>query len=44
MRSSFYSHALRGSNVGMCKERGREVMARSSGRESVHSCSAEVQR
>jgi hypothetical protein len=31
----FYSHALRGGDTGMCKEREREMTARLSGRASV---------
>jgi hypothetical protein len=31
----FYSHALCGGNVGLCKEREREVMAQRGGRASV---------
>jgi hypothetical protein len=31
----FYSHALRGGNAGLCKERERDVMARHSGRASI---------
>jgi hypothetical protein len=36
----FYSHALRGGNAGLCKEREREVMARRSSKASVLACAA----
>jgi hypothetical protein len=37
----FYSCVMRRSNTGLCKERGREVMARRGGRASVRSHGAE---
>jgi hypothetical protein len=36
----FYSRTLRGGNVGLCKEREREVTAQRSGRVSVLTCVA----
>jgi hypothetical protein len=42
--ASFYSRASRGSNAGLCKDKGREVMARCGGIAAGRACAHAVQR